>query len=660
MGLFDDIPIAGAGAPAPAPRGLFDDIPVPSPSIEERSYDKDARRQGMEQGLTRYAEEHLGRPTQGEAALLGAAQGWTQQHADEGAGLVNAGVDFLQGKGFNLDARTEQARQGMRDAQFIYPKTFMAAEIPASVGSAMAAPGGFLGSVGVGALSGEGAGEGPTGKVAGTLSGAVLGGTAHGVIAGVTRAGREVLNRSMNTLRSFTDPAARARDKVVGASAQDIGNGSAPLTGAEVATARGQGQPLALIDEGGAATRKLATSAKDASPDAKAALEQLTNPRFENQAQRADDFLVGMYGRGARDTDGMLTRLREDSARQTNPLYIAAYNAGDRPLVTPQLERLAQAPLVQQAMRNAAENAQNHSIAQGHPQLRPDIPNLQFWDYTKRELDRLGGGANGDPNARTLANMLRTHLDDLVPQYQPARGAAARFFNGRDAVEVGQEYAAGKVPAGQMQRAIQHMSQAERDLLEASYIGTKMNQVREVRGRQTIVGKVFKDSPAEMERMELVLGPQRAQQIQTYMRVEGVMDLARNAVQGGSRTAEFVRDGTFAGIGGLAGNSDMVDGVPYSQGIGAVLGVALSRGVGGANRRVAMEVGRLLASEDPAIAREAADIIARSRILSHALQSAESALARSTVAPSTTAATPAVKAVLGGTPKAAAEENRDR
>ncbi|HET8638054.1 MAG TPA: hypothetical protein VFL96_14495, partial [Acidobacteriaceae bacterium] len=96
------------------------------------------------------------------------------------------------------------------------------------------------------------------------------------------------------------------------------------------------------------------------------------------------------------------TKLRAANAK---PAYEAAYNAGDRVVWNPELERLSGSPTVQNAMKGAVRIWQDRAIADGFGAMKPGamvegggnvkflqgkvpvFPNLQFWDYTKRVLD---------------------------------------------------------------------------------------------------------------------------------------------------------------------------------------------------------------------------------------------------------------------------------
>ena len=102
-------------------------------------------------------------------------------------------------------------------------------------------------------------------------------------------------------------------------------------------------------------------------------------------------------------------------------------------------------------------------------------------------------------------------------------------------------------------------------------------------------------SPAARERLVIALGQQHADELEAMLRIEGVMDLARSAVQGGSTT---VRQLTELGLAG--GVNFYEGGGSFSADPEALTKAALVYGAARGSRvideRVAQEVARLLAS----------------------------------------------------------------
>jgi hypothetical protein len=110
---------------------------------------------------------------------------------------------------------------------------------------------------------------------------------------------------------------------------------------------------------------------------------------------------------------------------------------------------------------------------------KPNFPNLQFWDYTKRELDNIADTAmrQGDKEtaglARNFARNLRGSLDDTIPSYKEARGIAANYFEAEDALEAGQKFAGGKYDFNEVEKMLDSYQRtlrpSERDVLRRKH-----------------------------------------------------------------------------------------------------------------------------------------------------------------------------------------------
>ena len=89
----------------------------------------------------------------------------------------------------------------------------------------------------------------------------------------------------------------------------------------------------------------------------------------------------------------------------------------------------------------------------------PAYPNLQFWDYTKRELDQTAqvarrAGRNEEADvAQQLARSLRNELDQHVKSYKAARGTAFDFFQAENALDAGSNFVTQRADDFKRQRA---------------------------------------------------------------------------------------------------------------------------------------------------------------------------------------------------------------
>jgi hypothetical protein len=165
------------------------------------------------------------------------------------------------------------------------------------------------------------------------------------------------------------------------------------------------GGPAKIMDIGGETTRALARSASNTSPDGRQLLNNTINDRFEGQTGRVTKWLDDTFNYP--NAHAQQQAIEQTAKNVNRPAYAKAYQEGDRPIWSPELQRLVGSPDVVDAMRNAAEKGKSRAIAEGiggfnsSVQISPSgvveftkgkngvptYPNLQFWDYTKRALD---------------------------------------------------------------------------------------------------------------------------------------------------------------------------------------------------------------------------------------------------------------------------------
>jgi hypothetical protein len=246
---------------------------------------------------------------------------------------------------------------------------------------------------------------------------------------------------------------------------------------------------------------------------------------------------------------------------------------------------------------------------------------LQFWDHVKRNLDKLG--AEGQAHSKAL----RGHLDQLVPEYADARAGAAKFFGAEDALDAGRKIVTSRMNNGEIARGLSKMTPEERKLAQDGFVSDYIAMLRETGDRRNVLNKIA-DSPAARQRLELVLGPQKAKELEVMLRVEGIMDAARPAVQGNSTTARQLAElglagGTYTiGTGGNVMNPDA----------GALANAALvygaAKGRNKINENVSRKVAEMLASNDPATLLKGIRIVASNQKLFNSLRSADRGLAR--------------------------------
>lgn len=500
-----------------------------------------------------------------------------------------------------------------------------------------------------GGLYGFGAGEGGVeNRAANAVNtgafGAIAGGFGAPLVEGVV-AGANALARP---LRGMLNPEAEATRRVAGAIQRDNPNTpNAPAVAANaLEDANTAGVPAVVGDMGGSRTLALARSAADTSPEARGALQNAVNDRFEGQSDRVGNVVRSIIGG---DPNAAVTREALTNAARTanRPAYQRAYAQGNS-VWDETLQSLAEAPAMQNAMRTAGVTGRNRAVADGFPPVRnpfvtdpatgrlvlrqgpngeTNIPNLQFWDHVKRELDKVGTG-----EARSLAEALRNHLDELVPAYREARAGAAAAFGGQDALEAGQQFVMSSMPLNEARRAHAQLSPAERRLFAQGFASDLLDKIAKVGDRRNIINSIF-GSPDSRARMQLALGPQGAARLEAAARIENILDRLRTATQGNSRTAQYLADLGIAGGTGAVGLLGGFD--PSSTGGAALAAILLRRGasagVARIDQRVAQRVGEMLASNDPNILRNAYDMIARSRGLMEVIRAVENDISRGAI-----------------------------
>lgn len=497
----------------------------------------------------------------------------------------------------------------------------------ATIGSRIAR--GAAAGAGYGAISGAASSDGGVtdrlaGGATGAMTGGLVGAAAPAVVRGIQAAGRGVRDYLAGpvarTARGIANRDAEASRRIGLAMKADAGIPQPRLTPADEAAAAISGGPVLNIDRGGETVRALARSAANTSPTGRAALETAVSDRFAGQGDRTIDTVRRIVG-GATTADSRESLLRR-AAAANRPAYAQAYREGDRPIWSPTMERLTSSPAVVDAMRAAAHRGKDKAVVQGYGGFNPGVtvdpsgivtfrrgltgqptyPNLQYWDYVKQKLDDAANkarraGAKGEASdLGGLAEQLRTELDTHVPSYSAARAGAARFFGAQDALTAGDQFVSSRLANDEAAKALQKMSQPERQLFAEGFADALTRKVAETGNRRNVINSIFIQSKAAKERVNLALGPQKAKELEAFLHVEALMDKARTAF-GNSTTA---RQLTELGLAGGAGAYGTYTGDWKTSGT-IIAGVLLKKGMGRIDRAVAQRVGEMLASPDPAV-----------------------------------------------------------
>ena len=425
-------------------------------------------------------------------------------------------------------------------------------------------------------------------------------------------------------------------ETAMGVPAEDASGGRAGMSQAEADAARAQGAPIIEGDIGGENVRNLARQSTNMSGEAKQAIEDVVGPRYQAQSPRTAEFLRNEFDNP--DTAGQLERLQEAARRSNKPAYDAAFSHPDAQAIwSPELEQFSGAPVVQGAIRNANLTARNQSALAGHEPIKnpfetqpngqlglrpPDpatgeqaVPNLQFWDAVKRNLDKAG------PEGQQASRALREHLDGIVPAYADARGTAAKFFNAEDAHDAGGIFArmsgldAQKI--GDARKAIDSMNPAEAKLFRQNFVSHIIAKVENQGDNQDITKKIY-NSEFARKQIEIALGPDKAAKLEAHLATERAMDKLRGAM-GGSTTArqlaEIAKQGLTGAGSATAGGVATGDTSPGDLLTAGFAGGLLRKGyhVQQIKREVdvAKRVGQLLASDNPNAVKLASTAVAQ-------------------------------------------------
>lgn len=472
----------------------------------------------------------------------------------------------------------------------------------------------FLTRVGLGAMGGAGgsvardvaaeaagSGEGVSGTraaVSGAI-GAAVPGVVEPALVGAGRALGAMAGYPLGRIRAAMNPDGAARRDVAAAIGADRRTPrGVPLSDREVRDAASRGQDVRVLDLGGESTRALARSAANQSPEARAALLNLTDNRLEGQSGRLETFIRDLVARpgqtGGPNAYATSEALQVAARNARRPHYDRAYQNGAAGLASPMMTRLQNAPALEGAMRAATTTMQNRAAAGTTTGMRgPQGYTLEFWDMVKRNLDdtisslKKSGAKSAAMDIDNLRRPLVAELDRMVPAYANARGTAATFFRADDALEAGQNFVSGKFNEHAARAALAKMTPQERDLFAEGFATRFIENVRKVGDRRSLLNAI-NNSPSARERFNIALGPNRSRAMEAFLRVEGIMDLARNAIGGNSTTArQLVELGLIGGYGAYAND-------PY----GALLAAGLRYGNKAVNARVSDRVAQMLLSNN--------------------------------------------------------------
>lgn len=438
------------------------------------------------------------------------------------------------------------------------------------------------------------------------------------------RATSAVGKRAAPIIDAIRNPDVAAQKMVSGAAANDIRSGSA-MTPADEANAALNNQPIVNVDRFGQGVRGLARTAANSNPTADQALKSLTQDRFLTQGSRATDFIRRITG-GATDDLALQDSIQTAARASNRAAYDKAYAAPRAQVVwTPEIKQLFQSPDFIDAIKGAERTAANDAATSGQKAVKgpfvfdsngnisirtlPDgssaVPSLQFWDIVQRNLRtgsekayRSGDNLLGS-QLSSMRTQLLTNLDQAVPAFAAARKGAASAFGAEDALDAGRKFVTQPMGLPEAQRAHAKFTPAERKAFSVGFASSILDKIGAARDRVNVINQVF-GSPAARAQVELALGKPAAAQLEHFTRVEDIMQMTKDAVQGNSSTAkQLAAMGVLGGLGGgFLGGWDYTH---MATGAGLMMAGRIGlRALGkSSDQKVMQKVADILASNDP-------------------------------------------------------------
>lgn len=436
--------------------------------------------------------------------------------------------------------------------------------------------------------------------------GAGIGGAIPVVGAGLSAAGRAIGERTAPLVNAIRNPSREAERRLgVALRADMAGNPASIMSGADEAVAAANNIPVLNIDRGGETTRALGRSVSNQSPTARAEIEKVASDRFATQGNRAVNFVRNLTG-GRADDIAYQEQLTKAARAANKPAYDRAFQSPQAQAVyTGRIQQLMQSPSFRRAVDKVPKRSADRAAIDGFKEIgnpftknsqgayvlsrRADgtqvTPSLEFWNQVKINLDdeastayRAGKNALGS-DITSLKQALVSELDGIVPDYKSARAGAAAFFGAEDALEAGKKFAGTPRLVPEARKAFAAFKPAEKQAFATGYASELIDRIRSTGDRANVINSVFKNQSAR-ESIELVFGPQKAKELEAYVRVEDLVDRVRASLGNSTTARQLVELGLGAGVGGFS-TGDLQ---------GAFTGALLARGARIAGQRADAKV----------------------------------------------------------------------
>lgn len=488
------------------------------------------------------------------SAVSGAADMATFGFGDEAAAGLVTGIENLRGKDASYSQTLKEIRGNQQQAQRDNPNSYLAGQVGGGIAQGVAAGpallanapgtlarigGGMLTGSGMGGLYGLGSGEGAQDRLTQGAQGAGVGALVGGAIPAVAKGASSAYSSIVDALSG--NAAAKGVGTTPGVlrmlgNVLDADGTRGPTGQANMARA---GADAMLADAGPNARAVLDTAIQRGGPGGVGARDAIA-ARTGRASTAIADALDANLG-APEGVTAARTAIRQGSAPARSAAYDAAYKAPiDYAAPGGQvIEQIVKTRVPQSAINeaNALMRAEgNHSkqilahVADDGMVTFESLPDVRQLDYITRGLNEVadqadGAGKLGGQTAKgraysNLAQELRGHLKDLVPEYGQALETAADPIRRSKAVDLGSKLFSPATTRDQVDEAVRGMTQAEKDAVaqgvrsrldDAMANVTRTIQDGDTPAREAI--KAIKDlsSRANREKLEAVIGKQKAE-----------------------------------------------------------------------------------------------------------------------------------------------------
>lgn len=443
--------------------------------------------------------------------------------------------------------------------------------------------------------------------------------------------------------RSVAPGAEYVDDTVANLILKDLQNGSSPMTLEQVQAELARGNSPSLFDMAGKNTRAYLQKVYKLTPDVEKGIDELNASmaaRADEAASSAMSYIDNAYGNiGKLDVE----KLKLQAAQQeTNAAYtLSRTSPNAQNMWTPELSTLAyENPFIQEAMGQVNKLLE----ARRTGKMQADMYNvdLSYWDMVKKRLDDTIN--KFDPKNKVNASSADTIqynaavdakkellklLDEAVPEYAEARGAAIDKLNVADAPEAGAKlFSLRKTPDFQESIDVfNNLKPDQQELFRRGFIRSVYDQIGNARTLNGLVDKLTSANGKKYYQQVLgtdayndLVGVTAAAQAKANLKAIQESTLWQRVGEGALQAKDVIQTGISVGS-VVAGGAKSAGAGAVAAGIAGILESVKNRIVFNyAERKVAPEIVKLMQSTDPEDVKRLGTLIASNRDAANAFQ----------------------------------------